>query len=239
MKPEIKEALEAAVLEGHAAAMAQYVVDGMRDCGACGGAMLQFDARSAIAKAAVELGLARTSGNEIWALIRLPQEIQTQHGLVYQAMMDTFRAELTKRGYGAAAPQRSPFMRSLALERSLSNCASSIGSPPPLLRKSLTKRRKRMWPRNWRSGAVPPLHTGACEGTHGVKMTSDDSTKDDAARRAAVAMMRRGDATPAEAAQMAGVSRQLASYWAKVADIDWEKARSAKLREIWNRTFKP
>jgi hypothetical protein len=65
-----------------------------------------------------------------------------------------------------------------------------------------------------------------------TKATSDDST--DQARKAARRMLARGVCTPAEAAELAGVSRQLMRYWAK--GIDWKAARTEYLRRRFDRS---
>lgn len=69
-------------------------------------------------------------------------------------------------------------------------------------------------------------------------MTSDNSTKDDAARQAAVAMLAEGSASLSEAARLAGVDRQLVLYWAKTAKINWRKARNSYLVKAWRRALK-
>lgn len=68
-------------------------------------------------------------------------------------------------------------------------------------------------------------------------MTSDDTTKE--VRRAALAMMRTGMATIAEVARLAGVSRQLAHYWADAAEIDPAKSRAAWLARQWEARVRP
>lgn len=56
---------------------------------------------------------------------------------------------------------------------------------------------------------------------------------DPEARRAVVALMRRGAITLPEAARLAGVSRPVVRYWCKAAGIDIGKARSAVLAKAW------
>jgi hypothetical protein len=67
-------------------------------------------------------------------------------------------------------------------------------------------------------------------------MTDQPTTKDDAARRAARALISRGLARPNEAAELAGISRELLQHWIK--DIDWRKARGAALALAWQRAIK-
>ena len=67
-------------------------------------------------------------------------------------------------------------------------------------------------------------------------MTTDDTTKDQDARKAVVALVRKGLASPSEAAELAGVSRQVANYWLR--EIDWRKARAATLAIAWRRLMK-
>lgn len=59
--------------------------------------------------------------------------------------------------------------------------------------------------------------------------------KDPDARRAALALLRRGLITVPEAAQMAGVSRQLVRHWCQRSGIDWAQIRSAALAKRWRR----
>jgi hypothetical protein len=63
-------------------------------------------------------------------------------------------------------------------------------------------------------------------------MTKDDTTKDPAAKRAAIALLTKGLITRAEAAKLAGVSRQLARHWAK--DIP-EQNRDAVITKLWSK----
>mgnify|MGYP000667972509 FL=1 len=63
--------------------------------------------------------------------------------------------------------------------------------------------------------------------------TKDDTTKDPAAKAAAIALLAKGLITKAEAAELAGVSRQLVQHWAR--DIPIDKARNAILRKLWRR----
>lgn len=56
---------------------------------------------------------------------------------------------------------------------------------------------------------------------------------DEGTKRAAMALLRRGEATPAEAAELAGVSRMTAWRWAR--EVDWEAARLAHLSRLWAR----
>lgn len=67
-------------------------------------------------------------------------------------------------------------------------------------------------------------------------MTTPTITKDEAAHRAAMSLLRNGHASPSEVAQLAGVSRQLVNYWA--ADIDWRKARSGRLAREWRNAIR-
>lgn len=52
-------------------------------------------------------------------------------------------------------------------------------------------------------------------------------------RRAALALLRSGEANPSEIARLAGVSRQAASMWAKVAGINWLKLRRIRIAKLW------
>lgn len=59
--------------------------------------------------------------------------------------------------------------------------------------------------------------------------------KDDEARSAAVALLARGMITPSQAAELAGVSRQLVAYWIRQAGIDWRRAWSRRQAGMWRR----
>lgn len=59
--------------------------------------------------------------------------------------------------------------------------------------------------------------------------------KDDEARTAAVNLLARGMITPTQAAEFAGVSRQLVRYWLKAAGIDWRRAWSRRHAGMWRR----
>lgn len=71
----------------------------------------------------------------------------------------------------------------------------------------------------------------------GAQMAPDNST-DPEARRAALTLLAQGQVTLSEAAELAGVSRQLVRYWANVAKLDWRKARSAYLAKLWRKEIK-
>lgn len=57
--------------------------------------------------------------------------------------------------------------------------------------------------------------------------------KDEAARRAFVALLARGAITLPEAMTLAGISRQLAHYWAR--EIDWKRMRRKRIAELWRK----
>jgi DNA invertase Pin-like site-specific DNA recombinase len=79
-------------------------------------------------------------------------------------------------------------------------------------------------------------HTKAREGTKGRQMTKDGTTKDPAAKAAAIALLSKGLASQAEVARLAGVSRQLMRHWAM--DIPVEANRNAVLSKVWRRHIK-
>jgi hypothetical protein len=66
-------------------------------------------------------------------------------------------------------------------------------------------------------------------------MTPKDTRKDEDAHRAAMALLREGLVNPSEAADLAGVSRQLVRHWLMAAGIDWRKQRDAYLTKHWRR----
>lgn len=49
-----------------------------------------------------------------------------------------------------------------------------------------------------------------------------------------MALLARGMVTPAEAARLGKVSRQLVRHWLKAAGIDWRKAWQARQAAIWH-----
>lgn len=59
--------------------------------------------------------------------------------------------------------------------------------------------------------------------------------KDDEARSAALGLLARGMITPGQAADLAGVSRQLVAYWLKHAGIDWRRAWERRQASLWRR----
>lgn len=60
-------------------------------------------------------------------------------------------------------------------------------------------------------------------------MASDDTTSPE--KRAALALLSKGLVTQAEAARLAGVSRQLVRYWSKAIPLD--RNREAVLAKLW------
>ena len=67
-------------------------------------------------------------------------------------------------------------------------------------------------------------------------MATKDNTKDPDAKRAALALLSKGLITKAEAADLAGVSRQLVQHWAR--DIPIDKARNAILGKLWRQEMR-
>ena len=63
--------------------------------------------------------------------------------------------------------------------------------------------------------------------------TREDTTKDPAAKAAAIALLTKGLVSQSEAARLAGVSRQLVRKWAK--DIPIERNRDAVLAKLWRK----
>jgi len=59
------------------------------------------------------------------------------------------------------------------------------------------------------------------------------ATRNDAIREAALSLLRRGLATQAEVADLAGVSRQVVHYWGR----DIPDCRPAHLRTLWDKTL--
>ena len=97
-----REALERARGAAITAALAQWEKDGKQDCGACGGAMTEFDARTKAAREAETMGLTYRSGRELWLSLPLPDGIASQHEAIPQAMHKAFREALEFEGFGNA-----------------------------------------------------------------------------------------------------------------------------------------
>jgi hypothetical protein len=62
---------------------------------------------------------------------------------------------------------------------------------------------------------------------------TQDTTKDPAAKAAAISILSQGLATKSEAARLAGVSKQLMQHWAQ--DIPVERARNTVLTKLWRK----
>lgn len=62
-------------------------------------------------------------------------------------------------------------------------------------------------------------------------MTIDDSTT----KKAVLSLLRRGLATPSEAARLAGRSRQIVAHWAKDLPAD---SRATYLAKVWQKAMK-
>lgn len=56
---------------------------------------------------------------------------------------------------------------------------------------------------------------------------------DEAARRAALALLAEGEITAAEAKDLAGVSRQLMRHWINTAGVDWKRIRGTRIAHAW------
>ena len=52
-------------------------------------------------------------------------------------------------------------------------------------------------------------------------------------RRAAIALLKRGLIGPAEAAMLAGASKQLIARWSALDGVDWRSARHAEIVRLW------
>ena len=63
--------------------------------------------------------------------------------------------------------------------------------------------------------------------------TKPRPTPNDAARLAALALLRSGHATMAEIAELTGLTRQGVAYWASAVGIDAVATRRAYLTRVW------
>lgn len=59
--------------------------------------------------------------------------------------------------------------------------------------------------------------------------------KDEIGRNAALSLLARGMITPGQAAELAGVSRQLVAYWLRQSGINWRKAFDRRQASIWRK----
>lgn len=66
--------------------------------------------------------------------------------------------------------------------------------------------------------------------------TIQDTTKDPAAKAAAISLLSRGLASQSEVARLAGVSRQLVKHWAR--DIPLDRNRDAVLTKLWQQALR-
>ena len=57
-------------------------------------------------------------------------------------------------------------------------------------------------------------------------------------RRAALSLLRRGEITISEAAELAGVSRQLVYAWCKRAKIEPAPAREGRITKAWRKEIR-
>lgn len=97
---KIKALLADACKKADAAALAQWEADGKMDCGTCGGAMLQLDSRTVLAKLAIEAGLASKSGSAVYVSLKLPDGVRSQNMAIPVKQMEAFKAELIAQGAG-------------------------------------------------------------------------------------------------------------------------------------------
>ena len=63
--------------------------------------------------------------------------------------------------------------------------------------------------------------------------TTPDTTKDPAAKAAAIDLLMRGLISKSEAARLAGVSKQLVQHWAR--DIPVDRNRNAVISKLWRK----
>lgn len=97
-----RAALQAALNAATAAALQVWDRDEHQDRGSCGNAMLEFDARSTVAKVAEQMGLTYRSGRELWLNLPLPAGVRSQNADIPQEQKRAFRAALEAAGYGKA-----------------------------------------------------------------------------------------------------------------------------------------
>ena len=79
-----------------------WVRDEMRDCGSCGGAILELDGRTKLAKIAVQLGIADKRSDGIYVPAIVPDGIRSQNADIPQGSMYAFKKVLEENGCGNA-----------------------------------------------------------------------------------------------------------------------------------------
>jgi hypothetical protein len=84
---------------------------------------------------------------------------------------------------------------------------------------------------------VPVIRRGAwqCVASRYLRLYVRKVEQDEEARSAALSLLARGMLTPGQAAELAGVSRQLVYYWLKQHGIDWQRAWSRRQAGMWRR----
>jgi hypothetical protein len=93
----IETILAECVAAHDAAALAQWVKDGERDCGSCGGYMLGYRANTKFAKAILAAGLGYKS-EQVFVNPRLPAPIRTQHDMVEESAKRAFKNKALEYG---------------------------------------------------------------------------------------------------------------------------------------------
>ena len=70
------------------------------DRGSCGGAIMQLDARSKLAKVAVANGFANKSGRDLFVNSNIAEGVRSQNSDIWQDSMRAFKQSLEAAGYG-------------------------------------------------------------------------------------------------------------------------------------------
>ena len=99
-RQQIEQALREAVEAGNSAAISVWDRDEHQDRGSCGGARLEFDGRSTVAKVAESIGIVYRSGKEYWLRLDLPAGIRSQNADIPQSQHRAFRQSLEASGLG-------------------------------------------------------------------------------------------------------------------------------------------
>ena len=75
----------------------------------------------------------------------------------------------------------------------------------------------------------------SCQGR--ILLGISEPVLDPEARRAVVLLISRGMITVPEAAQLAGVSRQLVRAWCNTRKVSLDRARKARITKLWRRAL--
>jgi hypothetical protein len=98
----LEETLEQAKAAALAKSQEIWDRDEHQDRGSCGGAVMMLDARTKLAKLAIEKGLAWGSGKDVYVNVILAEGVRSQNADIYQDSARAFRKVLIDAGFEKA-----------------------------------------------------------------------------------------------------------------------------------------